>query len=858
MTRCLRACLLWLFAAAALADTYPALPIALDFQRPHEAFRLRAVAGTTPRVLAICKDGGAPWSGFTSNWSSTLYYGPENRAWSVAIPAETISGSKLTFALTAAQTATAGTFVAQVFIQNADETFKIRAGPGQLVLDPSLAALPPLAVMTYHGAVITNTASVLASAVATNGPNVTWALDAVAATWGGIVGDPAGSAALTNYVRSMALSGPTGEAGTNGSNGLQGDPGLQGPQGLPGTNGVNGAAGATGAQGPTGATGVVDMTTHTNGQTMAINPSSKHYVAPFNVWDSYPLVFWGMDDDGDVWSNALYATQTGSSQVRMRVKGGGNNWGTSDADLAFLSDITPGTTNITSGGVNYPVQSGTIPLPSFGTPCIDLGAFTYTNPPGEFYSAVTIPASGEVSFRVTNNLLSPQYVNCSTNRYQVWNSWGTLLRSYTYYGTVSEKTIAVKTVAPYVQYSPAQITTNFYNVPWNSVAPIIESVIQSNAAFMATCYTGNVSTLTNIFCITNQAPFCTGTLMPNGKVFLPPAYNSSLAGAFTNAVIFDPAIDPAVADPFTVIRTNDLSGYLCSVLLADGRVFCPPYFGTNALFYDPISNKLSIAFGFNTNNRAWAWGGSGNISAASVLEDGRVVMFSNLTTNSRIYDPVTGTLAPLNGKGHSTSGGPQYGPSVRLSDGCVLLPAVMPTSACLLYDPQLNWFYAWTILGTAYSQASAVMLPDGRAFMPINAMQVQPSYWNPHTRSPGVVSAVTIPISTSMGKGCMTADGRFLSVSDVSSGGVLESALFNPYTQLFTSNGSVTNTMAPVSSSVARYILLPDGRIFEVPSQRGLTFPGSQGGTWLPRIFGPAPPNKIPLPVLLHPSINKQ
>ena len=121
----------------------PALTIYCDIAQPQREFKVRTASGSTPTVRAYTLNDASPWYGLTNgNWGGTFfYYGTNWAATSfVAVASSETSSNYVDFSFTVGQTATSGTYVAQVVITNDAATKVHRFGPGKIELD----YVPPL------------------------------------------------------------------------------------------------------------------------------------------------------------------------------------------------------------------------------------------------------------------------------------------------------------------------------------------------------------------------------------------------------------------------------------------------------------------------------------------------------------------------------------------------------------------------------------------------------------------------------------------------------------------------------------------------------------------------------------------
>jgi hypothetical protein len=155
------ACLALALPALALAQ-YPTIPISVDLLKPQREFAVRAVAGSTPVMRVSLLRDGVPYTQAASNgFSCVFYYAPTNYAWTVAVTSAVAVSNYCDLSFTAGQTATDGVYEAQIIVGDTNG-FSLLAGPGEIQLDRSFAALPAL--------VTTNT-----TPWAGGGPLGTWA-----------------------------------------------------------------------------------------------------------------------------------------------------------------------------------------------------------------------------------------------------------------------------------------------------------------------------------------------------------------------------------------------------------------------------------------------------------------------------------------------------------------------------------------------------------------------------------------------------------------------------------------------------------------------------------------------------------
>lgn len=160
-------------------------------------------------------------------------------------------------------------------------------------------------------------------------------------------------------------------------------------------------------------------------------------------------------------------------------------------------------------------------------------------------------------------------------------------------------------------------------------------------------------------------------LLPDGRVFMS-SYIATVGGGSqgTRAFIYDPVANTWGSE--IIIESTIVAGFGIGVLMADGRIYLPPYNATTARIYDPVANTVTIPAG--------SFGGNASHATGTLLPDGRVFLVPcNTSTPARIYDPYTNTLTVISG----TYAGVAYACAILLPDGRLFLPPVGSSTAAV-------------------------------------------------------------------------------------------------------------------------------------------------------------------------------
>ena len=142
-----------------------------------------------------------------------------------------------------------------------------------------------------------------------------------------------------------------------------------------------------------------------------------------------------------------------------------------------------------------------------------------------------------------------------------------------------------------------------------------------------------------------------GTLLPDGRIFCAPYQTNQ-------PYVYDPTDGTWLA---TATTTGNLHTGNC-VVMADGRVFLPPFAGS-ANIYNPYDNTMESV------PKAATMPGYGCICGA-LLPDGKVFLPPWDGHNFHVYDPATGEFA-LVGAGTSTAAHGRYNTAISMVDGRV-------------------------------------------------------------------------------------------------------------------------------------------------------------------------------------------
>ena len=287
-----------------------------------------------------------------------------------------------------------------------------------------------------------------------------------------------------------------------------------------------------------------------------------------------------------------------------------------------------------------------------------------------------------------------------------------------------------------------------------------------------------------------QQAFQSGVLMQDGRVFLMPCKSTS--GSIFNPTTNTFSTPPGLSGTFPATGGRGW-GYISGVLLPNGNVFCIPHDATVAKIYNPSTDTLSTPAGTYPGTDAFVGG--------CLLKDGRVYMTPLGTTQARIYDPATNTLITPAGTFTSQL---QEG-AILLNDGRVFIPPYLNGTQAYLYDPVANTLI--TAAGTYPNMQGAVLLSDGRVF-------IIPHYSTTARIYDPVANTLITPNGIYPGNGafhcgCLLPDGRVF----MTPGNATQARIYDPITDtLYIPVGTW-----PGNNSHHEAYVLFDGRVFCTP-----------------------------------------
>lgn len=267
--------------------------------------------------------------------------------------------------------------------------------------------------------------------------------------------------------------------------------------------------------------------------------------------------------------------------------------------------------------------------------------------------------------------------------------------------------------------------------------------------------------------------------------------------------------------------------FYASAVLADGRVFVSggEYFNgvksetTDTQVYDPMLNRwTSVA-------PPTGWDRVGD-APCCVLNDGRVIIGSNDTRKTAIFDPTTNTFTAGPDKLDTTSEEETW---TLLKDGTVLVVECDDHPKAEKYDPGSNtWVSAGTLPVDLVQPGNdeigpAVLLPDGRAFCTgatgatalytPGATPTDPGTWSAGPNFPDDGTGNSLQAKDA--PACLLPNGRVLcAVGPASSGGYGSPTSFVEYDPL--ANQFVAVPLSANRSGFPydhRMLLLPNGQV---------------------------------------------
>lgn len=293
--------------------------------------------------------------------------------------------------------------------------------------------------------------------------------------------------------------------------------------------------------------------------------------------------------------------------------------------------------------------------------------------------------------------------------------------------------------------------------------------------------------------------------------------------------------------------------YYASAVLADGRVFVAggEYYNsaqtetTDSQIFDPMLNRWSSL----TPPAGWDTIGD---APCCVLADGRVIVGSNDSTKTAIFDPTTNTFSAGPSKSDTTAEEETW---TLCPDGTVLAVECDDHPKAEKYDPGSNsWISAGTLPVDLVQPGNdeigpAILLPDGRVFCmgatganalyTPGAKPTDPGTWTAASSFPN--DSNSQPMQAKDAPACLLPNGRVLcAIGPASSGGYGQPTTFVEYDPL-------ANTFLTVPSPANaagfpynhRMLLLPNGQLLLSASSNDIevyTPDGDPEEDWRPTI----------------------
>jgi hypothetical protein len=304
-----------------------------------------------------------------------------------------------------------------------------------------------------------------------------------------------------------------------------------------------------------------------------------------------------------------------------------------------------------------------------------------------------------------------------------------------------------------------------------------------------------------------------GVLLPDGWVLFAPQG--------TTATLFDYRTDS------TVTVTAPSRVHRGAVLMPDGRALCIPYNTAAAVGVFDYRSRTFTTYAVPVTSTTGFWGGT-------LMPDGRVLM----ATRDRINIPgllafnpaINATESLLTTYGESAKG------ALMMPNGDILLPGRALGGSSLVYHPADGTVSEpSTPGGGVFPSASAILLPDGRAFLPRDSAfgSYKSHVYNARTNK---ITTLNDPNAVYTG-GVLMPDGRALAVPN---SGYAPLA-FDYRDDSFVTFGATT------AASFNGAVALPDGRVVMIPSSSNMGLVS----------FVSALANDPPLDLCYHPCFNK-
>jgi Kelch motif len=222
------------------------------------------------------------------------------------------------------------------------------------------------------------------------------------------------------------------------------------------------------------------------------------------------------------------------------------------------------------------------------------------------------------------------------------------------------------------------------------------------------------------------------------------------------------------------------------ILLTDGRVMVQEEAQKYWHALTPDSSGSYVSGTWSTLKPMSFWR---RYYASGVLKDGRVIIVGGEqsgdvgdTNKGEIYDPVSDTWDPIpSPPGWSTVGDAA---SCILPDGRLLIGALNPSTACIIYDPTINSWTPAASKAVTSNEETWVLLPDETI--------VTTQCWNPYQTEKYIISSntwknegalpVTIvdPVMHEMGPGMLMYNGKVIFFGSANEHGHGKSVIYTP------------------------------------------------------------------------------
>ena len=252
------------------------------------------------------------------------------------------------------------------------------------------------------------------------------------------------------------------------------------------------------------------------------------------------------------------------------------------------------------------------------------------------------------------------------------------------------------------------------------------------------------------------------TLLLDGRVLVVGGANWSNESLIATADIWDPATEtfgPTGAPA-------ELRASHTATLLPDGRVLVVGGFGKDG----PFRAKLASAEIWDPDTTSFSPAGSlaggSDSHRATLLADGRVLVFGGIAFPAQVWDPATSTFGPPGSHGLDEP----ISSATLLADGRVLVIGDKDPVAAEVWDPATSTSSPAGSPTEAHGRRSATALPDGRVLIlggcsrycaDVPDPPASAEIWDPATASFSPAGSLAVGRA---GPATLLADGRVLVV----------------------------------------------------------------------------------------------